>query len=123
LEHIGRTNIQTLRNKIIWLLDSRFFSLPSNISAKVWDRVMVLWVIIHMPICRAERKKIFGKSGLQSKGVNSVVYTMAIIESTSTSAKNVRKENSIARIVGSGSAGILELAFFHPVLLAYAMRV
>jgi hypothetical protein len=40
---------------------------------------------------------------------------MAVIESTSTSAKNVRKENSIARIVGSGSAGILELAFFHPV--------
>jgi hypothetical protein len=40
---------------------------------------------------------------------------MAIIESTSTSAKNVRKESSVARIVGSGSAGILELAFFHPV--------
>lgn len=43
---------------------------------------------------------------------------MAIIESTSTSAKSVRKENSLARIVGSGSAGILELAFFHPVISA-----
>jgi len=41
---------------------------------------------------------------------------MAIIESTSTSVKNFRKENSVARIVGSGSAGILELALFHPVI-------
>ena len=40
---------------------------------------------------------------------------MAILESTSTGAKNIRKENSVARIVGSGSAGILELALFHPV--------
>jgi len=48
---------------------------------------------------------------------------MAIIESTSTSAKNVRKENSIARIVGSGSAGILELAFFHPVTSAGELKL
>jgi hypothetical protein len=40
---------------------------------------------------------------------------MAILEPTSTSAKTVRKESGLARIVGSGSAGILELAFFHPV--------
>lgn len=40
---------------------------------------------------------------------------MVALEPTSTSAKNVRKESSVARIVGSGSAGILELAFFHPV--------
>jgi len=42
-------------------------------------------------------------------------FEMAIIESTASSAKSVRKENSVARIVGSGSAGILELALFHPV--------
>jgi hypothetical protein len=41
---------------------------------------------------------------------------MAIIEATSSGAKSVRKENSVARIVGSGSAGILELALFHPVI-------
>jgi len=40
---------------------------------------------------------------------------MVAIQHTQASAKNVRKESSVARIVGSGSAGILELAFFHPV--------
>lgn len=40
---------------------------------------------------------------------------MAIIESTSTNAKTARKESGVARIFGSGSAGILELALFHPV--------
>ena len=42
---------------------------------------------------------------------------MAVIESTSSSAKSVRKESSVARIVGSGSAGVLELALFHPVVI------
>lgn len=41
--------------------------------------------------------------------------TMAVIQSTASSAKSVRNENALARVVGSGSAGILELAFFHPV--------
>jgi hypothetical protein len=40
---------------------------------------------------------------------------MAVIESTASRAKSVRKENVLARVVGSGSAGILELALFHPV--------
>ncbi|KAF8544466.1 mitochondrial carrier domain-containing protein [Trichophaea hybrida] len=34
---------------------------------------------------------------------------------TSTSAKGVKKESMIARLLGSGSAGIAELAVFHPV--------
>lgn len=42
---------------------------------------------------------------------------MVAIQHTQESAKNVRKESSIARIVGSGSAGVLELALFHPVRL------
>lgn len=33
----------------------------------------------------------------------------------SSSAKNVKKESTIARLLGSGSAGIAELAIFHPV--------
>ena len=43
---------------------------------------------------------------------------MVAIQHTHASAKNVRKESSVARIVGSGSAGVLELALFHPVRLA-----
>ena len=35
--------------------------------------------------------------------------------STGTSAKNVRKESGLARVLGSASAGGLELALFHPV--------
>lgn len=46
---------------------------------------------------------------------SSTVAKMVILESTPSSAKTVRKENSVARIVGAGSAGILELALFHPV--------
>ena len=42
---------------------------------------------------------------------------MVAIQHTQESAKNVRKESSVARIVGSGSAGVLELALFHPVPL------
>ena len=70
-------------------------------------------------------KKIVGKSRIAEKGSTLTIRScnMAIIESTSTSAKNVRKENSIARIVGSGSAGILELAFFHPVISAGELRL
>ena len=62
-------------------------------------------------------KKNLSEHSKVKKGAHhsSTVAKMAIIESTSTSAKNVRKENSVARIVGAGSAGILELALFHPV--------
>jgi hypothetical protein len=46
---------------------------------------------------------------------HSTPRTMAVIQSTASSAKSVRNENALARVVGSGSAGILELALFHPV--------
>lgn len=61
-------------------------------------------------------KKIFESNCPSEDPQVRLILEMAIIEPTSTSAKNVRKESSIARIVGSGSAGILELAFFHPVV-------
>ena len=32
-----------------------------------------------------------------------------------SSAKDVKKESTLARVLGSGSAGIAELAIFHPV--------
>ncbi|KAF2084401.1 solute carrier protein [Saccharata proteae CBS 121410] len=35
--------------------------------------------------------------------------------STNSSAKDVKKESTVARLVGAGSAGIAELAVFHPV--------
>ena len=56
---------------------------------------------------------------LTRHGSNLTSYTrMVALQSTSTSAKDVRKESSVARIVGSGSAGILELMLFHPVSLS-----
>lgn len=74
---------------------------------------------------RRWRKKLLEIGGSEEKGslLPFDLCAMAIIESTSTSAKNVRKENSVARIVGSGSAGILELALFHPVISAANLRL
>ncbi|KAL0637618.1 high copy suppressor of abf2 [Maublancomyces gigas] len=40
---------------------------------------------------------------------------MSPIPVSSSSAKDVRKESTVARLLGSGSAGIAELAVFHPV--------
>jgi len=37
------------------------------------------------------------------------------IHTTSSSAKSIQKESTAARVLGSGSAGIAELAVFHPV--------
>ncbi|KAI5852258.1 mitochondrial carrier domain-containing protein [Tricharina praecox] len=40
---------------------------------------------------------------------------MSPIAASSSSAKSVKKESTLARLLGSGSAGIAELAIFHPV--------
>jgi len=37
------------------------------------------------------------------------------LHTTSSSARTVKKESTVARLLGSGSAGIAELAVFHPV--------
>ncbi|KAF2660181.1 mitochondrial carrier [Lophiostoma macrostomum CBS 122681] len=39
----------------------------------------------------------------------------AVVAGTSSSAKDFKKESTIARVLGAGSAGIAELAVFHPV--------
>ena len=38
-----------------------------------------------------------------------------VVAGPATSAKDFKKESNAARILGSGSAGIAELAIFHPV--------